>query len=145
MKSSLKILSGIKKQLRCKIRIHPLRLSIWRTQTSKNAGYIKMTVGNDPKNQGSRDLEQLQSSLCKSVKETRRSSRTSKTKGYAENVQSTQANAAFFTEMQQDHTLAQANLATVTQANITLIALLANTIADISNQVYTLTVKLATL
>ena len=77
-------------------------------------------------------------------KETRRSSRTSKTKGYASNVRSVQSNAALFTEMQQDHTMALANLAIATQADRTLVAMLTKTIAELSTQVSTLTAKLAT-
>ena len=48
-------------------------------------------------------------------KETQRSSRTSKTEGYAAHVHAAQANAKLFTEMQQDHTLEISNLATATQ------------------------------
>ena len=75
-------------------------------------------------------------------KETRRSSRTSKTKGYAANVQSAQANAALFAKMQQDHTMALANIATEIQANRTPAALLTKTIAKLSSQVTTLIAKL---
>ena len=55
-----------------------------------------------------------------------------------------QANAELFTKMQQDHTLALANLATATQANIISVALLTKTISDLSGQVALLTAKLAT-
>ena len=78
------------------------------------------------------------------LKETRRSSRTSKTKGYAANVQAAHANVALFTEIQQDHTLALANLATATKSDITSVALLTKTISELSIQVATLTAKLAT-
>ena len=54
LKSPLKKSSGIKKRSGCKICIYPLRLSLWCTQTSKNAGYIKMIARNGPENQGSR-------------------------------------------------------------------------------------------
>ena len=77
-------------------------------------------------------------------KENRRSSRTSKTKGYAANVQPTHANAALFAEMQKDHTMALANLATATQADRTSVALLTKTIADLSTQVSNLTANLET-
>ena len=50
----VEILSGIKKQLQCKIRMHLLRFSPLRTQTSKNGGYINIIVGNGPENQGLR-------------------------------------------------------------------------------------------
>ena len=50
-------LRGIKKRLRCQVHIHLLRLSLWRTEPSKNTGYIKMIVGNGPENQGSRRPE----------------------------------------------------------------------------------------
>ena len=82
--------------------------------------------------------------FAREFKETRRSSRTSKTKGYSANVQSAQANAALFTKMQQDHTLALANIATATQDDRTLVTLLTKTISELSTQVNTLTAKLAT-
>ena len=47
--------------------------------------------------------------------------------------------------MQQDHTLAMANLAMATQANITLVAFLTKTISELSIQVAHLNTKLATL
>ena len=77
-------------------------------------------------------------------KETQRPSRNSKTEGYAAHVHATQANAAIFTKMQQDHTLSLANLATATQADMTSAALLTKTIPELSIQVAHLTVKLAT-
>ena len=67
-----------------------------------------------------------------------------KTKGYAAHVHDAQSNAELFTEMQQDHTLALANLATATQADRTSVALLAKTISELSSQVAQLTAKLAT-
>ena len=76
-------------------------------------------------------------------KVAQRSSRTSKTKGYAAHVHSAQANTEIFTEMQQDHTLALANLATATQDDRTLVALLTKTILELSGQVVLLTAKLA--
>ena len=77
-------------------------------------------------------------------KETWRSSRTSKTKGYAAHVHVAQNNAVFFTKMQQDHTLALANLATATQADRTSVDLLAKKISELPSQVAHLTTKLAT-
>ena len=47
--------------------------------------------------------------------------------------------------MQQDHTLVLANLATATQADRTLVALLTKTISKLSGQVALLTAKLATV
>ena len=76
-------------------------------------------------------------------KETQRLSRNSKTEGYEANVKSTKSNAALFTEMHQDHTMALANLATATQSDRTLVALLTKTVAELSTQVTTLAVKLA--
>ena len=67
------------------------------------------------------------------VKETRRSSRTSRTEGYVAHVHAAQANAELFTEMQQDHTLALANLATATQADRASAALLTKTVSEISS------------
>ena len=77
-------------------------------------------------------------------KETQRSSRTLKTKEYAANVHTAQSNAELFTEIQQDHTLALANLATATQADRTSFALLTKTVLELSSQVATLTAKTAT-
>ena len=56
-----------------------------------------------------------------------------------------QENSELFTEMQQDHTLALANLTTATQADRTSVALLTKTISELSGQVALLTAKLATL
>ena len=58
LKSLLRKFSGIKKQLQYKIRIHLPRLSLWRTQTSKNVGYIKIIVKNGPESQGLRNLRE---------------------------------------------------------------------------------------
>ena len=55
-----------------------------------------------------------------------------------------QANSELFTEMQQDHTQALANIATATQADRTLVALLKKTISELYGQVALLTAKLAT-
>ena len=82
--------------------------------------------------------------FARAFKETRRSSRTSNIKGYAANVQSAQANAVLFANMQQDHTMALANIATSTQSDRKSVALLTKTIAELSTQVTTLTAKLAT-
>ena len=59
-------------------------------------------------------------------------------------MQSAQANAALFTEMQQDYTMVLENLATATQANRTSVALLTKAIADITTQVTSLTAKFLT-
>ena len=56
-------------------------------------------------------------------------------------MQSAQANAALFTEVLQDHTMALANLATATQANKTSVALLTKIIAELTTQVTSLTAK----
>ena len=53
-------------------------------------------------------------------------------------------NTELFTEMQQDHTLALANIATATQADRTSVALLTKTISELSGQVALLTAELAT-
>ena len=76
---------------------------------------------------------------------TRRSSRNAKTEGYAVRVHVAQANAEPFTETQQDHTLALANLATATQADRTLVALLKKTISELLVQVARLAVEIATV
>ena len=67
--------------------------------------------------------------LAWAFKETIISSRTSKTEGYVAHVHAAQENAELFTEIQQDHTLAIANLATATQADRALVALLTKTIS----------------
>ena len=77
-------------------------------------------------------------------KETRRSSKTSRTEGYIAHVHAAQANVELFTKMQKDHTQALANLATATQADRTLVALLTKTISELSSQVALLTPTLAT-
>ena len=77
-------------------------------------------------------------------KDTQRSSRTLKNKGYAANVHDAKSSAAIFTEMQQDHTLVLANLATATQENRTSVALLTKTVSELLSQVAHLTKKLAT-
>ena len=82
--------------------------------------------------------------LAQSFKETRRSSRTSRTEGYVAQVHDAQAKAELFTKMQQDHTLAIANLTTATQAVRTSVALLTKTISELSGQVVLLTEKLTT-
>ena len=71
-----------------------------------------------------RHWENFKAHFAQAFKETKRSSRTSRTKGYVAHVHAAQANTEIFTEMQQDHTLALANLATATQAYKTLLALL---------------------
>ena len=77
-------------------------------------------------------------------KETQISSRIMNPKGYTAHVHSAQANAALFTEMQQDHTLALVILATATQAKRTSVALLTKTTSELSSQVSHLTAKFAT-
>ena len=59
-------------------------------------------------------------------------------------VDAAQTNAELFTKMQQDHTLALANIATATQADRTSVALLTKTISDISGQAVLLAAKLST-
>ena len=65
--------------------------------------------------------------------------------GYVADVHAAQANAELFTEMQQDHTLALANLETATQYDRTSVALLTKMILELSIQVALLSAKLATL
>ena len=81
--------------------------------------------------------------FARACKETQRSDTTSKTEGCADNVQSAQSNTVLFTEMQQDHTMTLENIATATQADKTLVALLTKTIAELLTQVTTLTANLA--
>ena len=83
--------------------------------------------------------------FARAFKETRRSSKTSRTEGYIAHVHAAQANAELFNEMQQDHTQALANLATATQSDRTSAALLTKTISELSSQVALLTAKLATV
>ena len=80
----------------------------------------------------------------RTFKKTQTSSRISKTKGYAAHVHAAQGNAALFTNMQQDHTLALANIATATQADRTLVALPTKTTSELSSQVAHFTAKLVT-
>ena len=83
--------------------------------------------------------------FTRAFKETRIPSRTPKTKGYASHGHTAQANMELLTEMQQDHTLALANLVTTTQADRTSVALLTKTISELPGQVSQLREKLATL
>ena len=55
-----------------------------------------------------------------------------------------QENSELFTDMQQDHTQELANLTTATQTNRTSVALLTETISELSIQVALITAKLAT-
>ena len=82
--------------------------------------------------------------FARAFKETRRSSRASRTEGYVAHVHAAQANVELFTKMQQDHTLTLANFATATQADRTSVALLMKTISELSSQVALLTTKIAT-
>ena len=100
---------------------------VWsrKTQSDKTWGYFKAHFG-------------------RAFKETKRSSRTLRTEGYVAHVHTAQANAEFFTKMQQNHTLALANIATATQSDRTSVALLTKTISELSRRVALLTAKLAT-
>ena len=82
--------------------------------------------------------------FARAFKETRISSKTSRTEGYVAQVHAAQANEELFTNMQQDHTQVLENLVNATQADRTLVALLTKTISELSSQVALLTAKLAT-
>ena len=82
--------------------------------------------------------------FTRAFKETRISLRTSRTEGYVAHVHAAQENAELFTNMQQDHTLALANIATATQDDRTSVALLMKTVLELSSKVALLTAKLAT-
>ena len=82
--------------------------------------------------------------FARAFKKNRRSSRTSSTEGYVENVHAEQENEELFTKMQQDHTLVLTNLATSTQADRTSVALITKAISVLSGQFALLTAKLAT-
>ena len=97
------------------------------------------------KTRGDKTWRNFKAHFTWAFKENQRSSRNSKTKGYAVHIHDAQANTALFTDMQQDHTLALENLATTTQADRTLVALLTKTILELSRQVVQLTAKLATV
>ena len=96
------------------------------------------------KTQNDKTWSNFKAHFARYFKENQISSRTSKTKGYAAHVHAAQANAEIFLEMQQDRTLALANIATATQADRTLVALLTETISELSSQVAHLTAKLET-
>ena len=72
--------------------------------------------------------------FARAFKKTKRTSRYSSTEGYVAHENAAQANAELFTEMQQDQTLALANIATATQADRASVALLTKTISDLSGQ-----------
>ena len=96
------------------------------------------------KTQSDKTWSNFKAHFARAFKETRRTSRTSNNEGYAAHVHAAQANAALFTEMQQNHTLALENLATATQADRTSVALPTKTILELSIQVAHLTAKIAT-
>ena len=96
------------------------------------------------KTQSDKTWGNFKSHFAWALKDTIRSSRTSRTKGYVSHVHSAQAITELFAKMQFDHTLELANLATATQAYRTLVALLTKTISDLSGQVVQLTSKLGT-
>ena len=111
----------------------------------KNAGYTKTIAENGlARHKVKKTWSNFKAHFAWSFKETQILSRNSNTKGCAAHEHSAQANAALFTEMQQDHTLALANIATATQADRTSVALLTRTISELASQVADLTEKLAT-
>ena len=95
------------------------------------------------KKRGDKKWGNFKAHFSRAFKETPRSSRNPKTEGYVAHMNSAQENAELFTDMQQDHTLALANLATATQADRKSVALLTKTISELSGQVTLLTEKLA--
>ena len=97
------------------------------------------------KSQSDKTWGKFKAHFARAFKETRRSSRTSRTKGYVAHVHAAQTNAELFTDKQQYPTLALANLATATQADKTSVALLTKTISELSGQVALLTAKLDTV
>ena len=94
------------------------------------------------KTQSDKTWGNFKTHFARAFKETRRSSRNSRNEVYAAHVHAAKSNAELFTEMQQDHTLALANIATATQAARASIALLTKTILERSSQVALLTAKL---
>ena len=104
-----------------------------------------MIFGNGPENQDSR-IPGVTSKLTSQERLGKPEDHPGpqRPRGYTENVKSAQSNAALFTKMKQDHTLALANLATATQANRKSVVMLTKTIAELSTQVSNLAAKLAT-
>ena len=96
------------------------------------------------KTRSDKTWDNFKAHFAQAFKETRRSSRISRTEGYVAHVYAAQEKAELFTEVQQDHTLALTNIATATQADRTSVALLMKTISELSGQVTLLTAKLAT-
>ena len=89
-------------------------------------------------------LVNFKTHFSRAFKDTRRFSKTSRTEGYVAHVHAAQANTELFTEMQQYHTQAIANLATATQADRISDVLLMKTISELSSQVTLLSKNLAT-
>ena len=89
-------------------------------------------------------LVKFKTHFARAFKETRRSSKTYRTEGYVAHIHSAQENAELFTEMQQNHTQVLANIATAIQTYRTSVALLTETILELSSQIALITAKLAT-
>ena len=131
--------------MQCRILIRPLRFSLWSLKTSKKYGLYQDDCQEWPrKPRLKKTWSNFKTHSARAFKEKRRSSRTSKTKGYATNEQYAQSNAALFTKIHQDHTMALENIATATQSDKTLVVLLTKKIAELTTQVTTLNAKLVT-
>ena len=80
-------------------------------------------------------MEQLQGLLCSSLQGYPKIIKDLKDQKLCSERTRCTRNAALFTNMQQDHTLELANLATATQADRTSVALLTKMISELSRQV----------
>ena len=132
LKNSLKKLSGIKKRSWCRICIHPLRFSLWRTQISKNVGYIKMIFGNGSANRDSKKPGAISKiTLQEHLRKHKYRPGLKRPRGIHPmcNPHNPKRRCS------QDHTMALENIATATQSDRISVVLLTKTIIEISTQV----------
>ena len=85
--------------------------------------------------------------FARAFKEAKKTKDTSKDLGYSAHLQSmqsrNQANAEMFSEMQQDHNIALANLATATKSDRESVSLMSKTISELTTQIATITKQLS--
>ena len=84
--------------------------------------------------------------FARAFKEAKKLKDTSKDLGYSSHLQSmqprNQTNAEMFSEMQQDHIIALANLATATKSDRESVSLMSKTISKLTTQIATITKQL---
>ena len=81
--------------------------------------------------------------FVKAFKENKPSKNTSKDLGYSTHLQSVESRAEMFLEMQQDHNVALANLATATKADCESVSLMYKKISELTTQIASITKQLS--